>query len=144
MLSVCIQLMCKLKFKNFKTLSDTSKHWLTSVSMANIYKCCKHQQSHHDTLASIYKQKPASVCFGVFSLILFWCAPFGYLYFCYICVCYSQHCLHPSSIRCLGSNPRPLDHEPSTLTTRPVVPNHCSAEHQCSVCWSQVFPRKII
>jgi hypothetical protein len=27
--------------------------------------------------------------------------------------------LHPSSIRCRGSNPRPLDREPSALTTRP-------------------------
>ena len=27
--------------------------------------------------------------------------------------------LHPSSIRCLGSNSRPLDHESSALTTRP-------------------------
>ena len=34
-------------------------------------------------------------------------------------VCNSQHCLHPSSIRCQGSNPQPLDCEPSALTTRP-------------------------
>ncbi len=34
-------------------------------------------------------------------------------------VCNSQHRLHPSSIRCRGSNSRPLDHESSALTTRP-------------------------
>ncbi len=33
-------------------------------------------------------------------------------------VCYF-HCLHPSSMRCRGSNTRPLDHELSALTTRP-------------------------
>jgi hypothetical protein len=55
----------------------------------------------------------------------------------------SLHPLHPSSIRCRGSNPQPLGHELSALTTRPVVPNHCSEEHWCSVSWSQVFRRKL-
>jgi hypothetical protein len=50
--------------------------------------------------------------------IFFGCAPFGYLYFRYFIVCNSWHRLHPSSIRCRGLNPQPLDHEPSALTTR--------------------------
>ncbi len=62
-------------------------------------------------------------------LIFFWCALFRYLYFyCFSCVCNSLHCLHPSSIRCWGSNPQPLDYEPSALTTRPVFFNLGSPE----------------
>ena len=34
-------------------------------------------------------------------------------------VCNGLHRLHPSSIRCRGLNPWPLDHEPTALTTRP-------------------------
>ncbi len=51
----------------------------------------------------------------------FWCAPFGYLYFWFFFFkCNSlRYRLHPSGIRCWGSNPRPLGHEPSALTTRP-------------------------
>ncbi len=37
----------------------------------------------------------------------------------FVCLCNSQHRLHPSSIRCRGSNPRSIDNEPSAFTTRP-------------------------
>jgi hypothetical protein len=41
--------------------------------------------------------------------------PFFHLFL----VCNSWHWLHSSSIWCRGSNPWPLDREPSVLTTRP-------------------------
>ncbi len=54
-----------------------------------------------------------------FLFFYFLCALFGYLYFRYFLVCKCYLRLHPSSIWCRGLNPRPLDHEPSALTTRP-------------------------
>jgi hypothetical protein len=40
----------------------------------------------------------------------------------FLFLCNSLHYrLHPSSIRCWGSNPQTLGHEPSALTTRPCL-----------------------
>ena len=49
----------------------------------------------------------------------FWCAPFGYLYFFLVNVIASFAYIPSSIQRQQGSNPGPLGHESSALTTRP-------------------------
>ena len=83
--------------------------------------------------ASFAVQKTMKGKFGTCLSILFFfvCAIWLPLFSIFLNVRY--HRLHPSSIWCQGLNPRPLGHEPSALTTRPVFLNRGSVEPQGSV-----------
>ena len=58
---------------------------------------------------------------GLSNYIFVWCAYLATFIFNFILCNSLHHCLHPSSIQCRGLNPRPLGHEPSALTTRPLL-----------------------
>ena len=68
---------------------------------------------------------------GLFLNIFFWCAPFGYLYFQFFFSVIDSKLLTSIKYTVPRFEPMHLGHEPSALTTRPVVLKPGVATHLC-------------
>ena len=95
------------------------KHEVLNHQVPHFLSLFGHTHSEVGWPFLFFFKKSLYIFLNIFFLVCPIWLPLFSLIFIGLYVCNSQHRLHPSSIRCRGSNSRPLDHELSALTTRP-------------------------